>query len=158
MAILWVVKKSLTIVTSRVLDEARGLAFLTVTAMMLRILSISSVALSFAGCSTVASIEEFAHLPRENAGVVNVGCRNYTTYEKTSPDGGAVLITASAVNQAAASLCSDQPSRLGLNTSLAEVRYSAAAGNFIEKSRPKCRLVRGEALTLLHSKFEFACD
>jgi hypothetical protein len=126
--------------------------------MILRIVSLSLVSLSFVGCAAVNSIEEFAHLPRESTGVVNVGCRNYMTYEKASPEGGAVLITASAVNQVAASLCSDRPSQLTLDTSLAEVRYSAAAGNFVEKRYPKCRLVRGEAITLLHSKFEFACD
>ena len=125
--------------------------------MILRIVSVPLTALSIAGCSAITSIEEFAHLPRESTGVINVGCRNYMTYEKASPEGGAVLISASAVNQAAASLCGDRSSQLVLDTSLAEVRYSAAAGNFVEKRHPKCRLVRGEAITLLHSKFEFAC-
>jgi hypothetical protein len=125
--------------------------------MIFRLLSVPLIAFGLAGCSSLASIEEFAHLPKGSTDVVNVGCLTYATYEKPAPEGGSVLIAASAVNQAAGSLCSNPSLIDGLAPSLATIRYASAANRFVDKRHPNCRLVRGEALTPLHSRFEFVC-
>jgi hypothetical protein len=122
-------------------------------AMQTRLLLIPLFAIFVAGCSSMDTIEEYAKLSSESVGV---SCWSYSTYDKSSPEGGSVLIAASAVNQAAASLC-DEPPLAGIAPGLAEVRYSMAAKRFIENKKQDCELVKGEELTLLHSEFEYVC-